>query len=420
MIRPAIYAWIAAGLVFVLTVSAISWRIAGPFPDRCGLSAATEDFTASPELVACAGAGHVRAQSLLGMIYWFASTGSGGDRGLDPTLSEQELQDTGKRLLESAAAKKGGRDASNELGLACLKGEFGLERDDARALQYLAIAKDGGDEIAPLNLARIYAGGYGVERNLERAEEELALSAKRGYADAQCIMAEWKKTPRDSVNMLQSLLEAEYVPSCRDASFPEALEREIAKWRNDQWVHQVRWNLEKQARKALRNAAPATPAQCGVYRTLASAMQLQPDYPLIPVTLADPGAISSPGNETPDDKPAETSFIRVIDNDTPNPSDKFLVETGSAKQKIRNAASVRLDSCSNPPGPLWFTPGSKAAATEMQVGFSPVAFMDDGHRALVYVQQYCVGLCGSGSYFLFEAAPDGEWRLTGYTLAWIS
>lgn len=50
---------------------------------------------------------------------------------------------------------------------------------------------------------------------------------------------------------------------------------------------------------------------------------------------------------------------------------------------------------------------------------SPIGISKDGARALIYADYYCGGVCGGGSYFLFEY-QSGAWVRIGEHRVWIS
>jgi len=169
--------------------------------DQCGVERAEREHALNADLERCADAGEPRAQAALGFLYWGASRATycragvctlddPSRRGLDASLTLEQLQVEGLRLIE-AASRSGVAEVQNELGAAYLDGEFGLAVDYAAARSWLEMATEGGDAIAPYSLSRIYFGGFGVEQSNARAEQLLRLSAERRYQPAQCSLIRW-------------------------------------------------------------------------------------------------------------------------------------------------------------------------------------------------------------------------------------
>lgn len=169
--------------------------------DQCGIERANEERASNVDLQRCAAEGEPRAQAALGFLYWVAakatycragvcSLDDPARRGLDSNLTLEELRAEGLRLIE-AAARGGSVEAQNELGAAYLSGDFAVPVDFGVARTWLQAATEGGDAIAPYNLARIYFAGLGVEQSLTRAEGFLRLAAERSYGPAQCSLIYW-------------------------------------------------------------------------------------------------------------------------------------------------------------------------------------------------------------------------------------
>ena len=141
---------------------------------RCGFGKAINKDELTPALEACAAKGNTRAlfwQAILKIIE--ADTTAGENRAMG---------------LMIKAAEAGSSEAMNEVGLAYLTGDFGLEQDYEKAREWLERATEEGDKLAPVNLARVYAGGYGVEQDLEKALAYVKLSASRGYRNSRCVL----------------------------------------------------------------------------------------------------------------------------------------------------------------------------------------------------------------------------------------
>jgi TPR repeat protein len=177
-------------------------------PDRCGIERANEEGAANAELEQCAAVGEATAQATLGFLYWGAASATycragvcnlddPSRRGLNPNLTLAELQAEGRRLME-AAAHGGVAEAQNELGLAHLNGDYGVPLDFDAAQAWPRVATDGGDAIAPFNLARMYFAGLGVGQSSSQGEALLRLSAERGYPAAQCSLVHWLSQYSDS------------------------------------------------------------------------------------------------------------------------------------------------------------------------------------------------------------------------------
>ncbi len=158
--------------------------------DPCGIFDAEESFEANPRLLVCAERGMPDAVGLLAMIYWSASVSSRGAEGfgLPHDMDVAQLQAEGRRLME-AAASAGSAAAQNELGIAALDGEYGLDVDFALARHWLEQASEGGDHLAPFNLARLYNLGLGVEQSNAETQRYLRLSVARGHRPAMCSLA---------------------------------------------------------------------------------------------------------------------------------------------------------------------------------------------------------------------------------------
>lgn len=153
----------------------------------CGVDRADSQNKPSAVLRMCAEIGFAPAQAHLGMLFWGAS--ASGFRDFDNGMTEIEMNDEGRRLVE-AAASHGQVVAQNELGLAYLEGHYGVEQNFALARHWLEAATENGDEIATFNLARMYYAGHGVPRSVVQAEALLRASAARGYKPGMCSLAE--------------------------------------------------------------------------------------------------------------------------------------------------------------------------------------------------------------------------------------
>lgn len=175
---------------------------------------AERKWESSPLLERCAEAGHAASQALLGMIYWGASTeevckdkvcttGDPKSVKLDPSLTVRDMEKRGRHWLE-AGAKNGNATAQNELGHAYLAGEYGMPTDPVAARPLLEKATDGGDDIAPFNLAQIYLQGLGVPASQETGERLLRMSVQRGYRAARCTL----EVILDRKNLLGASMEA--------------------------------------------------------------------------------------------------------------------------------------------------------------------------------------------------------------------
>ena len=165
--------------------------------DPCGIERVLDDGLATDALQACAARGDARAQAYLAGVHWSASSarfGSNEDWGLDATLSGEQLQSEGRRLMESAVARENA-EAQNELGLAHLEGLYGVPRDPDRAFNLLTLADARGDSLAPYNLARMHHAGVGAPQSSLQAELFLWRSASRGYQPALCTLA-WLRENR--------------------------------------------------------------------------------------------------------------------------------------------------------------------------------------------------------------------------------
>lgn len=190
MIRTSLLALAAIAMLFACATAPVP-AVDAPAPDDCGVVRAQDENVTSPELEACAVRGIASAEARLGMLYWGESASSyRGSRGIAETLTVPELQAEGRRLIESAA-RNGNSEAQNELGLAYLDGEYGMETNLDEALRWLRAATDGGDSIAPYNLARMYFSGRGVMQSAAEGETHLRLSARRGYKPGRCSLARW-------------------------------------------------------------------------------------------------------------------------------------------------------------------------------------------------------------------------------------
>lgn len=159
--------------------------------DPCGLLEWEETYEANPRMIACAERGMPEPQAYLAMVYWGASNAQARrseDIGLPRGLTVDQLRAEGRRLME-AAAEGGSSVAQNELGLAALDGQHGIDVDFALARRWLEQAEAGGDAYAPFNLARLYNLGLGVEQSDAETRRYLRIAVERGHHGAMCSMA---------------------------------------------------------------------------------------------------------------------------------------------------------------------------------------------------------------------------------------
>lgn len=175
---------IAAVLVAAAILFAVGWLRE---VQDCGVSRAEGEFEPSAVLMVCAYAGNPPAQAWLGLLLWSDASSDPPAQSF-PWLSKEKLEQRGRIWLERASAR-GNPIAQNDLGLAHLEGTYGVARDPVRARMLFEAASQAGDEIAPLNLARMYYNGEGVQRSEAQAEVMLRLSAQRGYFDGRCSLA---------------------------------------------------------------------------------------------------------------------------------------------------------------------------------------------------------------------------------------
>ena len=79
----------------------------------------------------------------------------------------------------------GDADSFNRMGVIYSKGEYGVDTDDTKAVEYYRKAADLGDEVAQYNLANMYYKGEGVEQSFTEARRFFKLSADQDDEDAQ-------------------------------------------------------------------------------------------------------------------------------------------------------------------------------------------------------------------------------------------
>lgn len=172
--------------------------------DACGIVRSQVEDELNPELEACAAAGDVRALAYLGMLYLGASDSSSPESyGFGAGIAPAELLAEGRRLIE-LAAERGNAEAQNELGLAYFRGDFGYEINTDLAFDWLSAATEGGDNIAPLNLARMYFSGRGVALSTRDGERYLRLSAERKYKPGRCSLAYWLDRGADAARQAEA------------------------------------------------------------------------------------------------------------------------------------------------------------------------------------------------------------------------
>lgn len=158
--------------------------------DPCGILEWEETYDANARMIACAERDIAEAQAYLAIVYWTASEPGARPeyRGLPRGLNQDQLRAEGRRLME-AAAEGGAAVAQNELGLALLDGQYGMDVDFVRARHWLELADAGGDALAPFNLARLYHLGLGVEQSDAETHRLLRVAIERGHRPAMCSMA---------------------------------------------------------------------------------------------------------------------------------------------------------------------------------------------------------------------------------------
>ena len=93
----------------------------------------------------------------------------------------------GLQWLEKSAAQ-GHVEATRDLGLYLLEGEFGRSRDTGRAVRLLEQAATEGDTLSMLTLGYLYFSGYGAPRNPATAANWYSLAADNG----ESIPVVWK------------------------------------------------------------------------------------------------------------------------------------------------------------------------------------------------------------------------------------
>ncbi len=132
---------------------------------------------AADRLRVAAGAGHVQASTLLGVLL------VSGPQGVNKDI------EAGKRLIEAAAAK-GDSMAQRAAGIGYLDGEFGV-LNPGRAAGYFKSAVAGGDLPAMMHYAHMLFTGAGVERDEAAAEDLVERAAGAGLTVAQETLGRW-------------------------------------------------------------------------------------------------------------------------------------------------------------------------------------------------------------------------------------
>ncbi len=166
--------------------------------DPCRVGPSLDAWLESDNLSACAATGDARAQAYLGISYWSGADAEYFESGQYDGMSREQLESEGRRLIETAA-NRGNREAENELGLAYLKGLYGVPVDTERAFSLFTAADLAGDPLATYNLARMHYAGYGRPRSPAEAERLLWRSVASGYQPALCTLAllrEREQAPR--------------------------------------------------------------------------------------------------------------------------------------------------------------------------------------------------------------------------------
>lgn len=148
--------------------------------EGCGLTLAKESLTYTPALKRCANDENSEAMAWLGLLYW-------NDIGKPNKQFKHFIVPQGDKSLErqgykyiQRAAEMGNPIAANELGLAYYQEAYGRPLNMEKALKWLKMADDQGDELASQNLAIIYLNGHGVTSSKEKALGYLERSARRG------------------------------------------------------------------------------------------------------------------------------------------------------------------------------------------------------------------------------------------------
>src|SRR5580698_1180042 len=90
-------------------------------------------------------------------------------------------------LTTQAAAERGDARAQYELGRDYQKG-IGVDKDNAKAVQYLRLAAEQGYADAEVTLGSFYGQGLGVSRNVATAVSWYRKAADQGNALAQYAM----------------------------------------------------------------------------------------------------------------------------------------------------------------------------------------------------------------------------------------
>jgi hypothetical protein len=174
------------------------------------------------ELRRAAEAGDAEAQYRLGVLY-----GNGEGVELDHRLAEQWF---------SRAARQGHEDALLNLAWLYATGT-GVEMDEPRARELYLLAADHGSGKAQYVVATMYRfGQYGSERDMAKAVRYYQSAAERGISAAQFalgkLLMEGKHVPGDDVVALQWLTLAqangskradEYIPHLVQRMTPEQL-----------------------------------------------------------------------------------------------------------------------------------------------------------------------------------------------------
>ncbi len=117
-----------------------------------------------------------------------AASNADAQAWLGAMLMERGATGEGLRLIQQAAAA-GSSEGEHRLALVLIRGEAGMPKDEARAVQLFTQAAEKGNRRAQLNLGTLYFRGQGVQRDVINARAWLEKAAADGDPYATYALA---------------------------------------------------------------------------------------------------------------------------------------------------------------------------------------------------------------------------------------
>ncbi len=451
-------------VVILVFMAAVGWLY---FVSVCGVNNAKRNNEASFILKTCANLGYGHAEAYLGIMYWSAAhNGDPKSFGFDSELSKEKSEKLGWKYLESASIKKRGRIAQNEIGIAYLEGAYGAKRDYEKARIWLEKATQNGDEIAPYNLADIYANGYGVEANLFEALSFLSLSAEHGYSLAKCKLEYWHQnensyTATEKLNYLRVLIENKLGTEYRCYNKP--LITEIND-RFQNFISEISISASIVIERIKRAVMPdfrlnllqsVDQRSCEVYKSAVDALFGRGGNVIRPITSPYAPFIRDDVVVAPKEFLRDTGEQELVEVDALNSDGifqktgirentrtrrifkSFVLDTTDFFDPLRSESVTSLVDCfeGKQMKQLFWTGSLRLLNADFEKrnkngdiddnfgtiwSFSPVGISPNGRYALVYGQYYCGGFCDAGVFYLFKKSEVGVWEIDGHQVRSIS